>query len=94
VAIDGFYSSSPALVTKTLEKAFALARGVGAQTIAVPALATGYGNLKFSEFAEGLAGALPAPSSKMRVVLSRAEHADEVFEALVGCGLSPSRSQA
>lgn len=87
VAIDGFYDSSPDLVTRALKRAFALASELGCKRIAVPALATGYGKLKIAQFAEGLMGALPAPFEEMRIVLSRAEYADEVCAVLSRTGL-------
>lgn len=54
VAIDAFYGSSPAQVTRTLDNALTLAAQRGCRSIAMPTLATGYGPLSMEQFAEGL----------------------------------------
>lgn len=72
VAVDVWYDSSINLVAQTLVKALTMANGLGATTVALPALATGYGHLKMEDFARALKKALkmdfPA-IEEVRVVL-------------------------
>mgnify|MGYP003766181073 CR=1 FL=1 len=76
VAIDGFYGSSIELVAASLCNAFDVLVSKGCRTVAVPALATGYGPLRMSEFAQALHKCLASqawPFDEIRVVL-RNEH--------------------
>jgi O-acetyl-ADP-ribose deacetylase (regulator of RNase III) len=85
VAIDAFYDSSVELVESTLVEALDQARHLGASTIAMPALATGYGPLKMEEFAEALRRALRrnwSPLARLTVVLRREESAHTVTRAV------------
>ena len=54
VAVDAFYDSSAELIAKIVVEVLALSYGIGAEVVALPALATGYGHLTMREFAEGL----------------------------------------
>jgi O-acetyl-ADP-ribose deacetylase (regulator of RNase III) len=54
VAIDGWYDSSPGAVTDVCRRALRMAAERGARTVALTTLATGFGKLAFSEFAEGI----------------------------------------
>lgn len=54
VAIDAFYGTSPALVRRALTKCLDKAIEIDAATIAMPALATGYGRLPLEDFAAAL----------------------------------------
>lgn len=54
VAIDPFYDSSVELVTRTLGSALEQASQLGARTIVMPMLATGYGRLNTEEFGAAL----------------------------------------
>lgn len=54
VAIDPFYGSSLKLVAAALSEAFEQARRLEAGTVALPALATGYGPLSVDEFCSAL----------------------------------------
>jgi len=54
VAIDVFYESSSEVIESILSHCLILAGELGAKTIAIPALATGYGKLKIPEFANGV----------------------------------------
>ena len=58
VAIDPFYESSEHLVCKTLVGAFQLADAFAAHSVAVPALATGYGPLSHQQFANAFIKAI------------------------------------
>jgi len=54
VAIDGFYDSSPELVQSTVQRALELAASEGARTVALTALATGYGPFTMPQFARAI----------------------------------------
>ncbi len=54
VAIDPFYDSSVTLVRQTLEACFERAASLGARSIALPAVATGYGQLPMVSFGKAL----------------------------------------
>lgn len=53
VAVDAFYESSAEIVRDVLVKALQVAAQRGARTVALAALATGYGRLPVSDFADG-----------------------------------------
>lgn len=55
VAIGPSYDSSLELVRQTLEACFERAASLGARSISVPAVATGYGQLSISTFAKAVA---------------------------------------
>ncbi len=55
VAIDPFYDSSIDLVRETMVRALAVAKNAGAERIASPMLATGYGPLTAGDFGEAIA---------------------------------------
>jgi O-acetyl-ADP-ribose deacetylase (regulator of RNase III) len=74
VSVDAFYGSSVDLVTRCLSGALALLAEDGCATVAVPALATGYGNLSMPDFGRALRRCLQErawPFSEIRVVLQR-----------------------
>ena len=54
VAVDAFYDSSPEVITDVCGSAFRTASQEQAQSLALTALATGFGHLTIAEFAEGL----------------------------------------
>jgi O-acetyl-ADP-ribose deacetylase len=58
VAIDPFYDSSVEIVERTVRNALVTAARLGARTVAMPALATGYGHLSMEDFAAGFAQAV------------------------------------
>jgi len=85
VAIDPFYNSSRETVRLTLERALTMAQALDARTVAMPALATGYGRLSMQEFAAALCQATAAnwpPIEQLRVVLRKADNANIVQEAM------------
>lgn len=55
VAVDGMYESSPDVIEASVERALMLAAEFGARSVAIPALATGYGRLTIAQFADGIA---------------------------------------
>jgi O-acetyl-ADP-ribose deacetylase len=54
VAIDGWYDSSPEIITGTVKKALNLAARYSAKKVTLTALATGFGHLTMEQFAEGV----------------------------------------
>ena len=73
VAIDPFYDSSIELVAKSLANAFDVLAEDGCETVAVPALATGYGHLSKADFGGALRLCLAKrdwPFKEVRVVLN------------------------
>lgn len=54
VAIDGWYDSTPEVITQIVASALRMAAGYGARRVALAALATGFGHLSLAEFAAGL----------------------------------------
>jgi O-acetyl-ADP-ribose deacetylase (regulator of RNase III) len=54
VAVDGFYDSSPAIIAEVIQASLYNASTLGANTVALAALATGYGRLTMQEFAVAL----------------------------------------
>lgn len=54
VAIDGWYESSPEVITEIVRKALNIAAKTRAGKVALTALATGFGHLTFAEFGKGI----------------------------------------
>jgi len=54
VAIDGWYKSSPQIITDITRKALKMAAEFEAKKVAFTVLATGFGNLSLAEFAQGV----------------------------------------
>jgi len=54
VAIDGWYESSPQVITEITRKALQMAAGYGARKVAFTVLATGFGHLTMADFAAGI----------------------------------------
>lgn len=54
VAIDGWYESSPQIITDITRKALEMAAGYDARKVAFTVLATGFGNLTLADFAQGI----------------------------------------
>lgn len=65
VAIDAFYESSPEVIQTILSQCLSMSEDLGAKTIVIPALATGYGHLKISEFAAGVRPLLHRAESRL-----------------------------
>jgi O-acetyl-ADP-ribose deacetylase (regulator of RNase III) len=54
VAVDGLYESSPEIVADLIDRALLQAAGLLAKSVALPALATGYGKLSIAGFREAV----------------------------------------
>jgi O-acetyl-ADP-ribose deacetylase (regulator of RNase III) len=89
VAVDAFYMTSQEVVAETIARALSEAARLGAATVALTALATGYGRMDLDAFASALATALGegdyAPLREVRVVV-RHEHEAEALRALLARG--------
>lgn len=55
VAVDGFYRTSPEVVRAVVDKCLARAAALGAKSVSLTALATGYGRLSMDGFAQAIA---------------------------------------
>ena len=77
VGIVPFSDSSHQLVTETLTAAFSLAVSLGAKSIAMPTLATGYGPMTIDEFARAFvdAGLDRFPLDSVTIVVRSVENA-------------------
>jgi O-acetyl-ADP-ribose deacetylase len=85
VSIEPSYESSVELVIGTLVKALSMARDLGARTVTLPALATGFGPLSMEEFATSLKEALQndwTPLETLKVVLKQEEDVERVRAGL------------
>lgn len=85
VSIDPWYHSDIDLVRRTVEAALTEAARLGAFTVALSALATGYGRLPMRDFAAGLKLALAReypPVEELRVVVRREGDAETVRSVL------------
>lgn len=54
VAVNGVYESSPTVVAEVLAESLRQAAALAARTVALTAVATGYGRMSISDFAVGL----------------------------------------
>ena len=78
VAIDPFYGSSVELVKQAIESALGTARSLGAVTVTMPMLATGYGPLKAEQFALAVTDAIHrdwSPLDHLTIVVRKDEDA-------------------
>jgi hypothetical protein len=64
VAVDAFYASSIDVVCLCLEKSFAILAEHGCKSVAVPAMATGYGRLSKHDFGVALRKFLDAGGNR------------------------------
>ena len=88
VAIDPFYDSSIDLVRQTLRTALGMAVEQGAQTVASPTLATGYGPLTITDFGRAVAPLLNESLFNpitLTIVVRSGEHRAELHEVIHCC---------
>lgn len=69
VAVNGFYESSPEVITEVTRAAMRAAAECGAHVVALTALATGYGRLSIDQFAHGLLGIMAEDFPPIRDVI-------------------------
>ena len=77
VAVDALYGSSVELVAGTIGRALTMAHELSARSVAMSALATGYGPLTISEFGQALRLALSRcgePCEHLTVVVRKHEY--------------------
>lgn len=85
VAIDPFYDSSIDLVGQTLRTALAMVIERGAQTVASPTLATGYGPLTIPDFGRAISPLLSDSkfdAITLTIVVRSEEHRGELQKAI------------
>jgi O-acetyl-ADP-ribose deacetylase (regulator of RNase III) len=85
VAIDPSYGSSIELVRDTIVRALSQARELGARTVNLAALATGFGPLLMEDFAAALRQAVAhdwTPLETLRVVVKHDEEATTIRKGL------------
>lgn len=82
VAVDGFYKSSPSLVGQVASVALGMAASLDARRVALAALATGYGRLPMTQFAEGVCPLLKSGFSPVKGVVVCVRHEPECDELL------------
>lgn len=76
VAVDGFYESSAELITNVVQQILTLSVTFGGHTVALPAVATGYGHLQLADFAAGLRPCLRSTPGPARVLICLIRLAD------------------
>ena len=85
VAVDGFYQSSPEVVERVVRKSLTAAASVGARTVALTALATGYGRLTMTQFVQAIRPLMDAefsPIEQVVVCVRNEKDRDELIGAL------------
>ena len=85
VAVDAMYRTSIELVERTIERALEQAAAGDAKTVALVALATGFGRMTMEDFASALGRALVHCHNlpvELRVVVRRPEEAETIRVAL------------
>lgn len=85
VAVDGMYESSPEVVAAVVSDALRQAAALQAQTVALAALATGYGRLTMADFAQALRMVvnLDVPPLKQVVIGLRSKGDTDELRALI-----------
>jgi len=90
VAIDAFYESSAPVITDVVTQSLTIAAELDAKSVALAALATGFGNLTLADFAEGVAPVLAldvAPVEDIYISLIHDYRFEELKEAFKGLGM-------
>jgi O-acetyl-ADP-ribose deacetylase len=85
VAVDAFYQSSPKVIESVVWEALRQAAALGARTVTLAAVGTGYGRLTMQEFAQGIRPLLRQhvpPVEEVVVCLRNDQDAAELQAAL------------
>jgi O-acetyl-ADP-ribose deacetylase (regulator of RNase III) len=82
VAVDGVYESSPAIVAGILAESLRQAAARAAHTVALTAVATGYGRMSIPDFAEGLRQVMGEPFPPLERVTIGLRSREDVEELL------------
>jgi O-acetyl-ADP-ribose deacetylase len=91
VAIDGWYDSTPQVITEIVSKALRMAAQHLARRVALAALATGFGRLTLAGFAEGIRplwGREFSPIEEVCICLMEAERTRELADSLSVFGVT------
>jgi O-acetyl-ADP-ribose deacetylase (regulator of RNase III) len=80
VAVDAFYDSSPERTREVIRASLRAAARLEARTVALPAVATGYGRLSMRGFAEGLSPLLGEDIPPIAEVVLCLRNRDDVEE--------------
>lgn len=87
VAVNGAYESSPAIVADVLMACLRQAAAQGAHTVALTALATGYGRMPMCDFATALRGIIGKtfpPLERVTVGLRSAYDVEDLLAMVPG----------
>ena len=85
VAVDGFYDSNIDKVVETVRRALSAAGAEGANSVALAALATGYGSLTLAEFGEAILRIKAeehAPLDRVTIVVPAMHRAEDLANLL------------
>lgn len=90
VAVDGAYNSSSAAITRVVTACLNAAAQIGARSIALPLLATGYGHLTVAGFIEGIRDILDRnfpPIERVHLCTRTVDDQQEILESLPGVSI-------
>ena len=79
VAVDGFYESSPAAITRVVRQIMTIAVQRKAASVVMPALATGYGHLSMADFIEALRPLRETLDGPARMILCLKREEDAIL---------------
>jgi O-acetyl-ADP-ribose deacetylase (regulator of RNase III) len=82
VAVDGFYQSSARVVATVVAESLRQAAALSIRSVALAAVATGYGRLSMAEFAQGLAEVIGQSIPPLERVVLALRTRDDVEELL------------
>jgi O-acetyl-ADP-ribose deacetylase len=82
VAVDVFYDSSPQIVTDIVNRCLVRSAELGARTVSLTALATGYGRLTIPEFAQAILQIKQKSYSSIEEVIITVRKQDEAEDLM------------
>src|SRR5579871_3379930 len=88
VAIDGFYQTTPAIVRDVTDKCLHASAAIGARSVSLTALATGYGRLPMRKFADAIAPLLTREYGSVTEVGICVKSRDEATDLAEALGLT------
>lgn len=94
IAVDVFYQSDAGVVTELVDRALTKAAELGAARVALVALATGYGPLSMTDFANGvrpLRNRAYGSITSVAIVVRRPHEAEELSAALASTQALPTK---
>lgn len=96
VAVDGAYNSSSAAITRVVTACLNAAAQIGARSVALPLLATGYGHLPVAEFLDGVRDILNCefpPIERVHLCIRSASDLQEILESLPGVSIESGNTR-